>query len=401
MDKEINVETNENRESPKEKSISLLDLIVIFLKYRKKIFIFTGFVFLISVILYFFVFDLVYFSDAVVKSSGKSSGLLSSLENGFPDIGGLDDFGLGGSKSARELAGYEDILTSRRCIEPLIVKFDLMNRDDYKYMEDAVKDFSKNRMVLDENKLSGSLDVGVYDKNPELAKDMVEFLLDQLNKINLEMNVLNAKNNREFIERRYFQAKEDLTKAEDTLKSFQMIYGVSPDLQVKAAAQTEFSIESELKAEEVKLDVLKKILSPDQIEIKTQEAKINSLKDQISKIQTTTDINDLLRLGNAPQIVMSFLRLEREVEIQTKIQSFLLPLYEQAKIEEKKETPTIIVLDKPVVAERKAKPKRLTMVLVWTFIGFFIVNSYYFIKYKWHIFKISNDYGSLVKRVKE
>jgi len=137
-------------------------------------------------------------------------------------------------------------------------------------------------------------------------------LLDQLDKINVELNVLNAKNNREFIEKRYIQAREDLSKAEDSLKDFQIIYGVSPDLQVKAAAQTEFSIESELKAEEVKLDVLKKILSPDQIEVKTQEAKIAALRDKMTQIQNSTDVTDFLRLGNSPNIAMSFLRLQRE-----------------------------------------------------------------------------------------
>ncbi len=86
---------------------------------------------------------------------------------------------------------------------------------------------------------------------------MVDFLLSELDKINIELNVQNAKNNREFIEKRYFQARGDLRKAEDSLKSFQMIYGVAPDLQIKAAAQSAFTLEAELKTEEVKLDYVK------------------------------------------------------------------------------------------------------------------------------------------------
>ncbi len=361
-------------------SLTLLDIILIFLKYKKKILIYTLIICIISIILYFFVFDLIYFSTASIKSSGKSSGLLSSLE-GMPDIGGLDEIGLGGGKSAKELAAYEEILQSRRCLEPLIVKFNLMERDEYKYMEDAINAFTKGKLVLNQEKLSGILYVGVYDKDPVLAKEMVEFLLEELDKINIELNVQNAKNNREFIEKRYYLAKEDLSKAEDSLKSFQMIYGVAPDLQIKAAAQSAFALEAELKAEEVKLDVLKKILSPDQIEVKTQEAKINSLREKISGIQNSTDLNELLSLGNSPQIAMSFLRLQREVEIQSKILAFILPIFEQAKIEEKRETPTILLLDKPYIAERKTKPKRLTMVVIWTF-GGFVLSLLFFVAYK-------------------
>lgn len=190
-----------------------------------------------------------------------------------------------------------------------------------------------------------------------------------------------------------------MTKAEDSLKSFQLIYGVAPDLQIKAVAQSAFTLEAELKAEEVKLDVLKKILSSDQPEVKTQEAKVTSIKNKVSEIQTSTDINDLLSLGNSPQIAMSFLRLQREVEIQTKILTFLLPIYEQAKIEERRETPTIIVLDKPVVADRKSKPKRLTMVIIWSFLGFLTAIFYFIIRNRINTLKISLKKDSYIKRI--
>ncbi len=368
-------EDKNNKIEIENKPFTLLDVILIFLKYKKKIFIISGIVCLISIILYFFVFDMIYYSGATIKSDARLSIGLGGFE-GIPEIGALADF-TGGS--TKDLSLYENILMSRRCLEPLIIKFDLLHRDEYQYVEDAIKDFQKSKMKIDVDKIAGVLTIGIYDKDKQLAKEMVDFLLLQLDKINVELNVQSAKNNREFIEKRYNQAREDLFKAEDTLKSFQIVYGVSPDLQVKASAQTEFSLEGELKAEEVKLDVLKKILSPDQVEVKTQEAKINSLKEQIAKIQTSTDLNDFLRLGNSPQIVMSFLRLQREVEIQSKIVSFLLPVYEQAKIEEKKETPTISILDKPYIAERKSKPKRLTMVIVSTFSSFLFLSLFFIV----------------------
>jgi tyrosine-protein kinase Etk/Wzc len=370
---------------------SLVDILLIFIKHRKKIFIISGIACFISIILYFFVFDLIYFSEASIKSSSKSTSLLSGFGD-LPDLGGLDDISLGGSKSAKELASYEEILLSRRCLEELITKFGFMERDKIEFMEDALKNFRENKLVIKIDKISGIMRVGFYDKDPELAKQCVEFLLQKLDKINIELNVTNARNNREFIEKRYLQAKEDLAQAEDSLKSFQIIYGVAPDLQTKASAQAVFTIESDLKAEEVKLDVLKKILSSDQPEVKIQEAKINSLKSKIDEIKNSTDISDLIRLGNSPQILLSYLRLQRNIEIQSKIIAFLLPLYEQAKIEEKRETPTVLILDTPVVAEKKSKPKRLTMVIVFTFFGF-IFGIAYFIAYDKFIILKSNLKG--------
>ena len=326
-------------------------------------------------------------SSATIKSSSKSGGLLGSLNLDVPDIGSLDDLGLSGSKTAKELAAYEEILNSRRCLEALVIKFDLMKRDKFDFMEDAIRDFRENRLEIKIEKLSGVMYISVYDKSPIVAKEMVEFLIEELNKVNIEMSVQDAQNNRIFVEKRYLESKNALTNAEDSIKTFQQIYGIAPDLQIKASAQSVFTLEAELKGEEVKLDVVRKILSGSQPEVKLQEEKVNSLRNKIIEIKNSTNIEDNLKLGNSPQIAISYLRLQREVEIQNKIMAFILPIYEQAKIEEQRETPTILVLDKPYVAERKKKPKRLTMVVIWTLVGLISSFSYFVVKEKWIAFK--------------
>ncbi len=372
----------------KSSPLTIIDIISIILKKKNKILIFAGIICITSVILYFFVFDVIYYSNATIKSSSKTSSLMSVLETGgLPDIGGLDDIGIGGGKSAKELASYEEILNSRRCIEELIVKFGLKERDDHRFMEDAIKDFKTNKMVLNQSKLAGILEIGVYDKDPVLAKEMLEYLLNQLDKINIEMNILNAKNNREFIEKRYIQAKQDLSSSEDSLKSYQMIYGIAPDMQIKASAQSVFTLEAELKSEEVKLEVIKKVLSADQPEVRLQEAKVNSLRTKISEVQNSTDLNDFIRLGNSPQIALNYLRLVRNVEIQNKILTFMIPVYEQSKIEEQRETPTILILDKPYIAEKKSKPKRLTMVAILTLVALVMGSSFYVMKDRYFRYK--------------
>lgn len=393
----------ENRNSnlnEKGSSLTILELLTIFFLYKKKILFATLLLCITYIVIYFFVLDKIYFSSASIKSSMKASGLLGALEGGLPDIGGLDDLGIGSSKSAKELASYEEILTSRRCLEALVLKFDLKEEGSFDYMEDVFKDFRENKLEMKQEKLAGVLYVGVYYKDPFVAQQMVEFLLDQLDKINIEMNVLNAKNNREFIEKRYLQAKEDLAKSEDTLKAFQNIYGIAPDLQIKASVQSVYALEAELKSEEVKLEVVKNILSSDQPEVKLQEAKVNSIKNKISEIQFSTDNSELLKLGNSPQIGLSYLRLQREVEIQGKILTFLLPIYEQAKIEEKRETPSILVLDKPYIAEKKSKPKRLTMVLLLTFVSFVALISFFVLYYKFNTFINSPGYLSAKRNIK-
>jgi capsule polysaccharide export protein KpsE/RkpR len=323
----------------------------------------------------FFVIKPVFLSTSTLKTVSKSGLGLSGLISGgsLPDIGGLDELSGGGS-GAKELALYEQILSSRRCLEELIVKYNLMDQYDHKYMQDAIKDFSDNLLFISKNIKSSTIVIGVYDYSPEKSKEMTEFLISQLNKINIEMNVQSAKNNRVFIENRYNLVRSDLKNAEDSLKQFQDVYGVAPDLVAKATTQASITLEAEIKSEEVKLELLKKLLSPDQSEIKTQELKITALKKQLDDIKNSDDPREILRLKGTPQTIMAYLRLTRSVEIQNKLLVFLLPIYEQAKIEEVKEMPSVSVLDPPVIPEKKVKPKRLTILLIGVLSTFVVIS---------------------------
>ncbi|MBK7252914.1 MAG: hypothetical protein IPI04_03105 [Ignavibacteria bacterium] len=273
---------------------------------------------------------------------------------------------------------YETIIGSRRCLEETIVKFNIMEENEYKFMQDAVKDFRENVMEIKKDKVAGTLEIGIYDKNPQKAKEMSEFLIYQLNKINSELNIQNAKNNREFIEKRYDQAKIDLKRTEDTLEYFQNIYGISPDYQVQASLKANIELESEIKSEQIKLELLSKILSSDQPEIQTQMEKIKVLKEQLNTLETSPFEESNLNMKGSPRIVLNFLRLKRDLEIQNKILTTLIPILEQSKIQEKKDTPSVLVIDNPALPEKKTKPKRVINILFFTFL-FFLLSSSYFI----------------------
>lgn len=375
--------------SDKTSQLKLLDYFTIIFKHKKFIIIFTLVITLFTVFTVFFIMDPVYYSSATVKTTVKP-GDISSLIGGA-GIAGMDLGELsGGGAAYKELALYENIITSRKCLEDVIITFNIMEIENFKYMYDALMYYKTNVLEIKKDKVAGTMEIGVYDKNPEKAKNMVQHIVNSLNKINGELNVLNARNNREFIEKRYNQAKEDLTKSEDSLKMFQDIYGIAPDIQIKAAMQLGVQLEVEIKSEEIKLDILKKILSPDQPEVKQQEEKIALLKKQLEQMKNRSSsdgFDDMLSLKGKPDIAIDFLRLTRNVEIQAKILTILLPMYEQSKIEEKKDLPSVLVLDDAFVPDKKAKPKRLIITVVVMFLSFFSSIVYLIVKNKWSRYK--------------
>jgi tyrosine-protein kinase Etk/Wzc len=371
-----------NEEKLIENESIILKYISILIKYKKFLIISTLTIGLIATILMFFVIKPLFYSSGIVKVSSKTSSITGLLSGGnVPDIGGLDELS-GSSGPAKEIALYSQILNSRRCIEETINKFNLMEVYDHKYYQKAIADFRENVLDISKDTKSGTMEIGVYDFSPERAKEIASFLIVQLNKINTELNVLNAKNNREFIEQRYNIIKKELKQAEDSLKEYQQVYGLAPDITTKAVLQTTVQLEVEIKAEEVKLELLQKILSPDQSEIKMQEEKISKLKQQLQNIENSDDNNlGLLHLKDSPVKIMNFLRLQRNVEIQNKLLVFILPIFEQAKIEEKKEMPSVLVLDQPNVPELKKKPKRVITIFLSIF-GSFVFFSICIILYE-------------------
>lgn len=340
----------------------------------------------VSIVIYFFILDPIFESTSTVKTVNKVSGLSSIVSGGLSDLSDLGDIG-GGGASAKELSLYESILLSRRCAEETIIRFKLNDEWKYKYFQDAVKHFREDIISIQKDKISSTMEIGVFDKDPVRAKDINEFLIDELNRINIELNVLNAKNNREFLDARYKEVKADLKQSEDSLRDYQNRYGLAPEITAKATTQASIQLEIEIKSEEVKLEILKKILSPDQSEVKTQIEKINALKTQLNEINNSPTNTSNLRLKGAPDIILNYARLQRNVEIENKILSYVIPLHEQAKVEEKKEMPSVALLDKPNIPEKKVKPKRLTMVLVITFFSFFLIIVFLFLRLKYRQYK--------------
>ncbi|MCX7832904.1 MAG: hypothetical protein N2490_01675, partial [Ignavibacteria bacterium] len=227
---------------------------------------------------------------------------------------------------------------------------------------------------ITKNLKAGTIEIGVYDINPQRAKEIVEYMIELLNTINIEMNVQNAKMTREFIEARYNEIKNDLKTAEDSLKYFQQMYGFAPDVVTKTVVQSTVQLEADIEAEKIKLELLKKALSPDEAEVKLQEAKIDAMKKELESIKKSNDKSSSLRLKDAPEVVLNYLRLVRNVEIQNKLLTYIIPIYEQAKIEEKKEMPSVIILDYPALPEYKKRPKRLTLVAISLFATFALLN---------------------------
>jgi uncharacterized protein involved in exopolysaccharide biosynthesis len=276
-----------------------------------------------------------------------------------------------------ELDRYMAILRSGKVLGAVIEKFDLVhvyNITSYP-QEKTTKKLLEN--VDFEIAQEGTLTVTVYDRDPQRAADMANFFIECLNKTNTDLQGQNAKGNRQFIEERFNKNLRDLSAAEDSLRLFQKRYGViaMPE-QTAATIKAASELMGQLAAKEIQLAILKRMQSMDSPSVMDMQVQVEELRRKIREMNdgdhlTLAGINPFVPINKIPDYGAEYIRRYREVEIQYKILQFLTPLFEQAKVEEKRQTPSVIVLDKATPAERKSRPKRLYIMMGGVFVGLF------------------------------
>jgi uncharacterized protein involved in exopolysaccharide biosynthesis len=294
---------------------------------------------------------------------------IASLAKSFSPSKALSSLG-----SNPETDRYLAILKSGTVLGAVIQKFDLVHVYEitsYPGENTAKMLFSNVEFKVEDE---GYITISVYDKDPQRAADMANYFVEMLNKKNTELQVQNAQGNRIFIEERYKKNLADLALAEDSLKAFQKKYGVIalPE-QTEASIKAGAEITGQLAIKEVQANVLRRTQSADNPSVIATQIEIDELRNKLSQMNTGAHVpqNEMkvfVPFNKMPDLGGEYIRRFRDVEIQYKILQFLTPLYEQAKVEEKRQTPSVLILDKAGPAVRKSKPK----VSLYTLIAFVV-----------------------------
>ncbi|MFQ3597879.1 MAG: GNVR domain-containing protein [Chloroherpetonaceae bacterium] len=360
-------ETRYATESTPPQWLLYLEIIV---KWRKFIAITTLSATLIAVVVSFLLPVWYQASSVILLSSSSDLFGISKLLGG----GGAFE-GLLGKGKADDAERYEAIFKSERLRLAIIEKFNLIH--EYEFDEEGTREPIKNTLKeLDQNisfkeNKDGSITITAWYKQDSVkAAEMANFIVAMMDSTNRLLATESARNQRVFIEKRYQQALQDLKAAEERLNQFQKEYKVAEVKdQVRASLEASAQLEASAVQSEVEYNVLRKTLGESNPQVAVAKSRIEELRRQSKKFELGGLASDIIiPFNKMPDVAMAYLRLYRDVLLQTKIVEFLVPQYEQAKIQEAKDTPNLLVLDKARVPEWKSKPKRL-FIIAGTFIG--------------------------------
>jgi uncharacterized protein involved in exopolysaccharide biosynthesis len=280
------------------------------------------------------------------------------------------------------------MLKSRIMADEVIKRYNLMDYYEAGTMQDARRALEGNsKITVSKEKV---IKIIVEAKSPQLAADIANFYVSNLDRLNRTLNVSKASQNRTFIERRLAETQVNLVRAEEALKEFQtQNKTVAVEAQSKAMIEAAATIQGQITAQEVQLQVMSGYLSADNPEMSRVRSSIEELRKQLYLLESGKGGKGMLpgdRLHPAmitvPSLALEYGRLMRELKVQETLYTLLTSQLEQAKLAEARDTPTVQVLDPAVPAERKSRPSiTLNMIiggLVALFAGIFLA---FFLEY--------------------
>ncbi|MBA5862234.1 MAG: hypothetical protein GDA65_05955 [Nitrospira sp. CR1.1] len=310
-------------------------------------------------------------SSVLPQLESKEGGALAALL-ASPAAGGMaQNLGLGlPGLPTTPTDVFVSILKSRLMADDVIKKFNLMDRYREKTMVETRKELEDHlRITVTKEKV---IKVSVEDEDPQVASDMANFYVSNLDRLNRTVTVNKAGQNRAFLERRLHETMESMAKAEDALRDFQAKNKtVAVEAQAKVMIEAAAIIQGQITAQEVQLQVMGGYLSAENPDLARIRSNVEELKKQLATMSSGKDVQGIRsgeRLHPAmvavPDLALQFGRLFRQVKVQETLFTLLTSQHEQAKIAEARDTPTVQVLDQAVPADKRIRPRIVLNVAV-------------------------------------
>ncbi|QQS36860.1 MAG: hypothetical protein IPM56_02590 [Ignavibacteriales bacterium] len=367
-------------DSKETKSSNLIELLTVLVAHRRMIIINVVVITIVAAVVSLLLPNS-YTAKVSFISPKKKGGLfgdIASFSNTIKDISKT----LGGrlGNVTDEAYNYLVLLQSRSASIRVINKFELRKVyeiDERNPIENVLNELSDHVDFNIEDE--GNIIISVKDKKPDRAAEIANFYVQVLNELSTELSISEAKNNRVFIEKRFLEVQNEIRKLEDSIQIFsERNHVFEIEEQIKSAISVASELRAKIESTKIERDLLKlkyavdnPIILQADLEITEMEKRLRSLNfgDENS---FRSSINFFIPFKKVPETAIKYLRLKRNFEIQTMLLEFIYPIYEQAKIEEQKDIPVILVVDEAIAPQKKSGPKRSLIVISALIISFLI-----------------------------
>jgi uncharacterized protein involved in exopolysaccharide biosynthesis len=229
----------------------------------------------------------------------------------------------------------------------------------------------------------GLINIEVEDRDQKLVAKLANSYVAELLQLTRVLAVTEASQRRVFYERQLEGAKDNLVKAEMSLKGALDAHGViSVDSEGRAMVETVARLRAQVSAKEIQLGSLRAFLTPSNPQYMRAEEELASLRSELSRLENGRAGVQALPANGEGTKVGGFenIKLLRDVKYYQMLYELLAKQYEAARLDEAKDPSIIQVLDPAVEPERKSKPHRALIAVLSAFAAFFVAVVTAFVK---------------------
>lgn len=379
--------------------IHLLDYLIVLAKHSRMIIYFSVAISVLTYLIYL-AFPNKYTATARLlpppHNLNLSSQLLNTLGGGITpsdSVGaaGAKGSGLFGLKSPSDL--YVNMMLGDTVYDRIIKRFKLRELYKEKYIETTRRALSKTVNISGQK--DGIIIVEVTDKDPRRAAEMANAFGEELDKLLQGLATQEATGRLAFLEKERENANQNLTKAENALRSFSEQNSVIQiDAQTKGVLEYIARIRAEIDAKEVQIQVMGKQATRFNYDMVKLEAEVQGLKNKLKTAENQydqTSVGDaFLTTNKVPALGLEYLRLYREVKFQDALYQLYSKVVELARLDRVKDFSVVQVVDKALPPEKRSN-KRLLPALLAGFVTGFMMIFFVFILEFWQDAKTNEE----------
>ena len=289
--------------------------------------------------------------------------------------------GLGGSLGAKTPDDlYVALLKSDSVVHGLDKRFNLKAHYDVDSYE-TLRRVLPTSVRVSADKKSGVISVEVDDSDPRFAADLANAHEVEITHLLARLAVSEAQLRRTFFEKQLQDTKENLIKAEQSLRSVQEKSGVIVlDKQAEALITGAALLRSQITEREVQLKVLRTSATEQNPEVIRLGSELRALRGELARMESTNggtagSAVDL-PVGKIPEAAIEYVRARRELKLQETLLEGMIRQYEIAKMDEAKEGPALQQVDVALVPDRKSRPARALIVVASTVAALLLVSAW-------------------------
>ena len=351
--------------------MNLLDIFAIVSKRRRFVAAATLIVAILTVVIVLLLPNQ-YTAETLILPPGQNSSGTAML-NSLGSSALLSAAGAGlGIKNPAEM--YVALFKTRTVEDAVISRFRLTDRYHTSIMSDARHLLEHRTKTLLDPK-SGLIRLSATDHDPAFAAQLANGYVDEFRNQSAHLVITEAAQRRLFFQQQLLDANENLTTAEEAMKSSQdTTGGLQVDSQTRSLIEAAASLRGQIVAKEVEIQSMRSFATEDNPQMVTAEQQLDALKAQLTKLAGTDPkpgSEIIVPKGNLRAASLEYVRKLRDVRYYETIAQLIARQFESAKLDEARQGAVVQVADSAVPPDNHSSPKRSLTVILATFVGFF------------------------------